>query len=128
MQNKVMVTGVAGLIGSHLAERLLQDGYQVHGLDYLDIETCNNLALVKENPNFFYHKGDIRSNDDLAEFFQEDGSVVYHLASVVGVNRYMEDPLSLIDIGVFGTRSLIELCCQHNVRMLFASTSEVYGP
>ena len=60
-------------------------------------------------------------------FFQTDASVLYHLASVVGVNRYMEDPMSLIDIGVLGTRSLINMCHKHKIRMLFTSTSEVYG-
>ena len=127
MQNKVMITGVAGLIGSHLAERLLEDGCLVYGLDCVDIETCRNLESVRECSNFSYFKGDIRLRDDLEKFFKHDATVLYHLASVVGVNRYMEDPLSLIDIGVLGTRSLIELCRNHEVRMLFASTSEVYG-
>ena len=127
MQNKVMITGVAGLIGSHLAERLLEDGCLVYGLDCVDIETCRNLESVRECSNFSYFKGDIRLRDDLEKFFKHDATVLYHLASVVGVNHYMEDPLSLIDIGVFGTRSLIDLCRNHEVRMLFASTSEVYG-
>lgn len=127
MQKKVMITGVAGLIGSHLAERLLEDGCLVYGLDCVDIETCRNLESVRECSNFSYFKGDIRLSDDLDKFFKHDATVLYHLASVVGVNRYMEDPLSLIDIGVLGTRSLIELCRNHEVRMLFASTSEVYG-
>ena len=53
--------------------------------------------------------------------------MLYHLASVVGVRRYMEDPLSLIDIAIIGTRHLIALCVEHDVRILFTSTSEVYG-
>jgi len=127
MNNKVMITGVAGLIGSHLLERLLELGYEVHGLDNLDLETCNNLMEVKNHSNFTYYRGDIRLAGDLDDFFQNDASALYHLASVVGVNRYMEDPLSLIDVGVLGTRSLIGLCHKSSVRMLFASTSEVYG-
>lgn len=127
MNSKIMVTGVAGLIGSHLVETLLELGHEVHGFDTIDLSTNKNLINVKNHKNFKYFYGDIRSRDDLDKFFQVDATVVYHLASVVGVNRYMEDPLSLIDVGVFGTRVLIELCQKHNVRMLFASTSEVYG-
>jgi UDP-glucose 4-epimerase len=125
--NKVMVTGVAGLIGSHLAERLLEEGYEVHGTDIVDLGSTNNLLNIKNNSNFKYYQGDIRSKEDLEKFFQHDSDVIYHLASVVGVNRYMEDPLSLIDISVIGTKALIELCQVNQVRMLFTSTSEVYG-
>lgn len=127
MSNKVMVTGVAGLIGSHLVETLLARGHEVHGFDVVDIETNKNLEKVKHNDGFIYYKGDVRSSVDLDEFFQRDASVLYHLASIVGVNKYMEDPLSLIDIGILGTRTLIGMCHEHGIRMLFASTSEVYG-
>jgi len=127
MNKKVMITGVAGLIGSHLAEKLLDTGYEVHGLDMVDITESQNLCNLINRHGFVYYQGDITSAHDLNEFFQKDGSVIYHLASVVGVNRYMEDPLSLIDTGVMGTRSLIGLCHKYKVRMLFASTSEVYG-
>ena len=127
MENKVMVTGAAGLIGSHLVERLLELGNKVYGFDIVDLSVNNNLENVKNHNNFIYFQGDIRSSNDLEQFFQKDASTIYHLASVVGVNRYMEDPLSLIDIGVLGTRSLIELSQKNNIRMLFTSTSEVYG-
>ena len=127
MKKKVMVTGAAGLIGSHLIEKLLSLDYEVHGLDIVDIKTNKNLEPVKKNNKFFYYKGDVRSLEDLNSFFQNDASVLYHLASVVGVNRYMEDPMSLIDIGILGTRNLINMCHKHNIRMLFTSTSEVYG-
>ena len=60
-------------------------------------------------------------------FFRPEAAVLYHLASVVGVRRYMEDPLSLIDIAIIGTRQLIALAVEHDVRILFTSTSEVYG-
>ena len=127
MKQKIMITGVAGLIGSHLAEKLLELDYEIHAMDIVDPSSSQNLCDVRSHKGFHYYQGDIRSSDDLDDFFQTDASVIYHLASVVGVNRYMEDPLSLIDIGVLGTRSLIELCHQHEVRMLYTSTSEVYG-
>jgi UDP-glucose 4-epimerase len=72
-------------------------------------------------------QGDIRSADVIRTFFRPEATTLYHLASVVGVRRYMEDPLSLIDIAIIGTRNLIELCDRHRVRILFTSTSEVYG-
>ncbi|WP_156254839.1 NAD-dependent epimerase/dehydratase family protein [Sandarakinorhabdus oryzae] len=123
----VMITGVAGLIGSHLAETLLAQGHQVFAMDVVDPATCHNLDLVRDHPAFHYTKGDIRDPAFIKAFFRPDAAVLYHLASVVGVNRYMEDPLSLIDIAIIGTRNLIELCERHGVRMLFTSTSEVYG-
>ena len=127
MKKKVMITGVGGLIGSHLAEALLDQGYSVYGLDINDVDDNKNLDIAKSNQDFFYFKGDIRNEEDIENFFQNDASEIYHLASVVGVNRYMEDPLSLIDIGLIGTRNLIAKCALNDVRMLFTSTSEVYG-
>jgi dTDP-alpha-D-glucuronic acid decarboxylase len=127
MKKKIMVTGVAGLIGSHLVEKLLNLDHKVYGFDVVDIESNRNLEKIKNHKNFMYFKGDVRSSKDLNLFFQSDASILYHLASVVGVNRYMEDPMSLIDIGILGTRTLISMCHKHNIRMLFASTSEVYG-
>ena len=127
MKKKVMVTGAAGLIGSHLIEKLLKLDYEVYGLDVIDLKLADNLKDIKKHKNLKYFKGDVRSLSDLSLFFQKDASAMYHLASVVGVNKYMEDPLNLIDIGVVGTRNLISLCNEHNVRMLFTSTSEVYG-
>ena len=124
---KVMITGAAGLIGSHLAEKLLADGFEVYAFDVMNAEDSANLENCLSSPNFMYTKGDIREISDLENFFQQDASVLYHLASVVGVNRYMESPLDLIDIGVIGTRNLIKLCSENDVRMLFTSTSEVYG-
>lgn len=127
MSDVVMVTGAGGLIGSHLVEELLQRGNKVYGLDIVDSTRCDNLSGVRNHPNFHYTQGDIRSQEAMVSFFRPDAKTLYHLASVVGVNRYMEDPLSLIDIAIFGTRNLVSLCEQHGVRMLFTSTSEVYG-
>lgn len=127
MKKKVMITGVAGLIGSHLAEKLISLDHEVYGLDIVDIEADKNLQNIKNHKNFNYFKGDVRSSKDLDLFFQNDAIILYHLASVVGVNRYMEDPLSLIDIGILGTRTLISKSRECGIRMLFASTSEVYG-
>ena len=123
----VMVTGAAGFIGSHLSEALVSKGYIVHAFDLYPIDACDNLKELSDNPNFLYSNGDIRNNSDIESFFQTDADCIFHLASIVGVNLYMEDPLSLIDIGVIGTRNLIELAIKNDVKMIFTSTSEVYG-
>jgi UDP-glucose 4-epimerase len=122
-----MVTGAAGMIGSHLIDRLLADGVVVHGLDVVPLERANNLREARGHPNFHYMQGDIRDKATIERFFRPEASTLYHLASVVGVRHYMEDPLSLIDIAIIGTRNFIALCEKHNVRILFTSTSEVYG-
>ena len=123
----VLVTGAAGFVGSHLIERLLGMGQTVHGLDIAPLDQARNLEAVKDHPGFHYMQGDIRDLETIEAFFRPEAGVLYHLASVVGVRRYMEDPLSLIDIAIIGTRHLIALCVAHDVRILFTSTSEVYG-
>ena len=90
----VMVTGAAGFVGSHLIERLLEMGQTVYGLDLAPLAEARNLAAVKDNPNLHYMQGDIRDADTIKAFFRPEAGVLYHLASVVGVRRYMEDPLS----------------------------------
>ena len=64
-KQKIMITGAAGLIGSHLAEKLLEDGYEVHAFDIVDIALSNNLINCRDNPSFQYFKGDIRNPSDL---------------------------------------------------------------
>lgn len=123
----VMVTGAAGMVGSHLVDWLLARGYVVHGLDVVPLDRADNLREVRGHPDLHYTQGDIRDSAVIDAFFRPDATVLYHLASVVGVRRYMEDPLSLIDVAIIGTRRFLELCGRHQVRILFTSTSEVYG-
>ncbi len=124
---KVMITGAAGFIGSHLIEKLLLEGHLVYAFDVKPLNECINLKDMKDNKNLNYFQGDIRNQNDLKEFFQKDASIIYHLASIVGVRYYMQDPLSLIDITINGTKNIIELCIENNTKLLFASTSEIYG-
>jgi len=127
MARVVMVTGAAGMVGSHLVDRLLADGLEVHALDIVPFAEANNLRESADHPNFHYVQGDIRNRETVVRFFRPEAEVLYHLASVVGVRRYMEDPMGLIDVAIIGTRNFIELCDRHGVRILFTSTSEVYG-
>ena len=126
-KNKVMVTGGAGFIGSKLVEKLLNDDYEVFVYDVVPLNKANRLKDIKTNPNFYYEEGDLRDKNKIQQWYVKDATHLYHLASVVGVNLYIEDPLALIDIVVGGTRTLLELASINNTRVLFTSTSEVYG-
>ncbi len=126
-QKVVMVTGGAGFVGSHLVELLLAREYEVHVLDRVAWDDARNLDEVRTHPCLHYTQGDLRDKATVKAFYRPDASVLFHLASVVGVPHYMADPLALIDTAVFGTRTLIDLARTHGTRFLFASTSEVYG-
>jgi nucleoside-diphosphate-sugar epimerase len=124
---KVLVTGGAGFVGSHLVKRLLEEGKLVYVFDLVPLEGALRLSGVRDHKNLRYTQGDIRDADAVENWFQTDASHLYHLASVVGVQYYMDDPLALIDSVVGGTRKLLELASKNDTRFFFASTSEVYG-
>lgn len=123
----VLVTGGSGFIGSHLVERLLQDGNEVHVFDIVPLELAMNLKEVKDHPNLHYFQGDLRKKEDLERFWVPEAKVMYHLASVVGIRNYISDPLKLIDIVVIGTRYLLEVANKYGTKVVFSSTSEIFG-
>lgn len=128
MKNSVvMVTGGSGFIGSHLVERLLKDGNEVHVFDVVPLEQAMNLKEVKDHPALHYFQGDLRKREDIETFWVPEARVMYHLASVVGIKNYIADPLKLIDIVVIGTRYLLEVANRYGTKVVFSSTSEVYG-
>lgn len=124
---EVFVTGAAGFVGSHLVDALLAKNYKVTAYDLADLENCHNLDGAKKNQNFNYIKGDIRDKAALEKAVPQNVKTIYHLASIVGVHKYMEDPFGLIDITVGGTRNIAEIALKKNVRLLYTSTSEVFG-
>ncbi len=127
MTREVMITGGAGFIGARLTEKLLKDGYIVHVLDVIDLDKAMRLQKVRFNKNFYYTKGDLRDKEQMKKWYIKNASILFHLASVVGVQNYIKDPLSLIDIVIGGTRNLLELASQYETKVLFTSTSEIYG-
>lgn len=128
MNNMIcMVTGGSGFIGSHLVEKLLADGNEVHIFDSQPLDTVNNLAAVKKHPGFHYFEGDIRNKESLSKFWQPEARVIFHLASIVGIRNYIADPLKLIDISVVGTKYLLEVAREHGTKVIFSSTSEIFG-
>ena len=106
--NPVVVTGGAGFVGSHLVETLLEQGDTVRVFDQVPLSRARNLDATKSHPGFQYFEGDIRDSDALRTCIDGDVKTIFHLASTVGVERYIENPLDLIDVVVGGTRKLIE--------------------
>jgi UDP-glucose 4-epimerase len=122
-----MVTGGSGFIGSHLVEKLLAGGNEVHVFDFIPLDKANNLRAVKSHPGFHYFEGDIRNKKALKKFWQPEARAVFHLASVVGIKKYITDSLDLIDISVVGTKYLLEVAREHGTKVIFSSTSEIFG-
>jgi len=101
---KALITGGAGFIGSHLAERLLQDGHEVSVIDDLSTGSIDNIAHLKGTQGFSYVIDSIVNEPLLAELI--DGSdVVFHLAAAVGVKLIVEQPVHTIETNVHGTES-----------------------
>src|SRR5215471_10826484 len=123
---KVLITGGAGFIGSHLAERLLARGDEVHLLDDLSTGSIENIGLIKNHPNLSYHSDTIRNYRLTAELI-DTCDVVYHLAAAVGVKLIVESPVSTIETNIRGTDIVLSLAAKKRKRVLIASTSEVYG-
>ena len=121
---RVLVTGGAGFIGSHLVERLVKDGYDVVVLDNL-LNGNKIPAFLQSNITFI--EGDVR-NRDLVMECAKGVSVVYHFAAVLGVDVVADHPVETMDVEVIGTRNVIEAVHKHQVKQLFyASTSGIYS-
>ncbi|MGD2069382.1 MAG: NAD(P)-dependent oxidoreductase [Gemmatimonadota bacterium] len=127
MSEKIMVTGAAGFVGARLVGRLLAEGAEVHAFDVQPLDEALRLRSVRGHEGLHYRQGDLRDAEAVEAWYRADASHLYHLASVVGVHLYMDDPLALIDVVVGGTRTLLDLAVRHGTRVLFTSTSEVYG-
>jgi len=123
---KVLITGGAGFIGSHLAEKLLENGEQVVVVDNLSTGSLENIESFKDHPRFDFVTGDIR-NTELMESLVERSDVVYHLAAAVGVRLIAEDPVHTIETNIDGTEKVLNVVNKYSRRILIASTSEVYG-
>lgn len=127
MGKKVLVTGGAGFIGSHLCEQLLIKKYKVTCLDNLFSGSKNNLGSIINHPNFRFVKGDVR-NKNLINKLVPEVDIIYHLAAIVGVSVVVNQPLENIDVNFFGVRNIAEAAYKHgNKRIIFTSSSEVYG-
>ncbi|GAB4190331.1 MAG: SDR family oxidoreductase [Thermoflexibacter sp.] len=120
---RVLITGAAGFLGSHLCDRFIQEGYQVVGMDNLltgNIENIEHLFPLKEF-EFYYH--------DVSKFVHVAGKLDYilHFASPASPIDYLKMPIQTLKVGSLGTHNLLGLAKEKKARILVASTSEVYG-
>ncbi len=123
---KVLVTGGAGFIGSHLTEKLLAQGDEVSCLDDLSTGRLENLGAVLEHPAFHMHVGSALEEKRVAALV-EAADQVFHLAASVGVKRVVAHPSEAIETNVGSTRAVLQAAARDRTPVLFTSSSEVYG-
>ena len=123
---RYLITGGAGFIGSHLAERLLDRGDRVVLLDNLSTGSMDNIRHLKSSERMEYHLDNIENRQLVAELV-DDADVIVHLAAAVGVKLIVESPVKTIETNVNGTQLILEAACKKKKLVLTASTSEVYG-
>ena len=120
---RVIISGAAGFIGSHMCDRLLAEGHTVVGLDNFLTGSEQNLAHLERHPGFRFIRQDVTQPTAL------DGPIdaVLHMASPASPKDYLEHPIETLDVGSAGTRQMLELARVNNASFLLSSTSETYG-
>ena len=123
---RVLITGGAGFIGSHLGEALLARGDEVFVLDDLSTGSIDNIQPFRKHPRFHYTIDSVRNEAVVAELV-EQVDVIFHLAAAVGVKLIVESPVRTIETNVHGTEVVLAQAEKRKRKVLIASTSEVYG-
>ncbi len=127
---RVLITGGAGFIGSHLAEAYLEKGDEVYIVDDLSTGFMDNIEFLQKDDrfgnSFFVHIDSILNHETILEL-TGICDVVFHLAAAVGVRYILDKPLESIKINIQGTQKVLELCAKFKKKVLIASSSEVYG-
>ncbi|HAA12507.1 MAG TPA: NAD-dependent dehydratase, partial [Cytophagales bacterium] len=122
-KERVLITGGAGFLGSHLSDRFLKEGYHVIAMDNLITGSLDNIEHLMPSPDFeFYHH-------DVSKFVHVPGDLKYilHFASPASPIDYLKMPIQTLKVGSLGTHNLLGLALAKKARILVASTSEVYG-
>jgi UDP-glucose 4-epimerase len=123
---RILITGGAGFIGSHLADAYLERGDEVHALDDLSTGSIENIKHLKRHPGFSYTIDSVHKAPVVAELVDQC-DVVFHLAAAVGVKLIVESPVRTIETNVHGTEVVLAQAAKKKKKVLVASTSEVYG-
>jgi dTDP-glucose 4,6-dehydratase len=120
---RILITGAAGFLGSHLCDRFIAEGYHVIGMDNLLTGNIKNIEHLFPNPHFEFH------HHDVSKYVYVAGNLDYilHFASPASPIDYLKMPIQTLKVGSLGTHNLLGLAKAKNARMLIASTSEVYG-
>ncbi|HHE37370.1 MAG TPA: NAD-dependent epimerase/dehydratase family protein [Candidatus Cloacimonetes bacterium] len=123
---KILITGGAGFIGSHLAEKLLKEGNEISVIDNLSTGRFSNIRHLVKNQNFKYTINSVLNRDILQKLISE-AEQVYHLAAAVGVKYIIDNPLLSLKTNIAGTENVLEFANKFKKKVLVASTSEIYG-
>jgi UDP-glucose 4-epimerase len=123
---RILVTGGAGFIGSHLVDRLIADGNTVVVLDDVSTGNKNNLFQHTINPSYSLIQGSIRNKENISSAVQ-NVDYIFHLAAAVGVFNIVNNPLSSLFINILGTQNVLEAALERNTPVFLSSSSEVYG-
>lgn len=120
---RILITGAAGFLGSHLSDRFLKDGHSVIGMDNLITGNTRNIAHLAGNPNFHFIRQDVTTY----LYIKGDVDAVLHFASPASPIDYLKFPIPTLKVGAMGTHNALGLAMAKGARFLLASTSEVYG-
>jgi UDP-glucose 4-epimerase len=123
---RVLITGGAGFIGSHLGERLVEQGHHVVALDDLSTGSTANVAHLEASPRFSLVVDSV-INEQVLRPLVDDSDLIFHLAAAVGVRLIIERPVHTIETNVHGTETVLKLASRRKTPVFIASTSEVYG-
>lgn len=120
---RMLVTGGAGFVGSHLCEQLLEQGYQVSALDTGPAEKVEHLLA---HPNFELISGSVL-DPELVDRLVDSSDMVFHLAAIADPRRYGREPLRVLDLNIKGTLNVLDSCSRRSTKVVYTSTSEIYG-
>jgi UDP-glucose 4-epimerase len=123
---RVLITGGAGFIGSHLAEALLARGYEVTVIDNVSTGQLANIAHLTDHPRFRFALDTIM-NEVVMDRLVSECTVIFHLAAAVGVELIVRDPVHVIETNVLGSHVVLKIANRYRRKVLIASTSEIYG-
>lgn len=133
LPKRILITGGAGFIGSHLAESLLSQGHQVTAIDNLSTGSFKNIQHLVDrwsqgtDPPSFRFAIDTITNEIVLDRLVSECDLIFHLAAAVGVKLIVENPVHTIETNVMGTEAVLKAALRYRVKVLIASTSEVYG-